>query len=97
MTTINDLARELKMQPHEVAGYGNFGPILGGDTYNTPLPVEDVQAVREAYAIDALNGLCDDPEVAHGMADDMLLMCVSPEVRAAFERARERCGGFRYR
>jgi hypothetical protein len=39
--------------------------------------------------LDAISG--DDPESAHGQADDVLLECVPAEVREAYERVAARC------
>ena len=53
------------------------------------------EAVRAAVAeLEAIPD--DDPEKAHGSADDVLLKVVPVEVLAAFEALRERTRGFWY-
>ena len=50
----------------------------------------------EAEAIAALDRLSTDSEVAHSAADDILVSVVPPKVREAYERAKDRCGGWWY-
>ena len=43
-------------------------------------------------AVKWLDGIpSDDPEAAHGKADDILLLAVAPEVREAYQRVVARC------
>ncbi len=50
----------------------------------------DLDLTAAVARLDALSG--DDPEHAHGVADDVLLACVPTEVREAYERVVARCG-----
>lgn len=50
----------------------------------------DSQQVAALVAqFDAISG--DDPEAAHGRADDLLLTAVPDEVRTAYTRVADRC------
>jgi hypothetical protein len=50
----------------------------------------DLTSAAAVEQLDAIPG--DDPERAHGLADDVLLACVPAEVREAYERVAARCG-----
>ena len=50
-----------------------------------------LEIVKDLDNIDAT-----DPEGAHGEADDILLQCVDPRIRAAYVRVVDRAGAWWY-
>lgn len=57
---------------------------------------DDIPRGDAAAAIAELNAIDEDPEAAHGMADQTLLAYVPKEVADAYERVVERTGAWHF-